>query len=66
MFVQKIKSSHAIDRVRTGEPFDFASVTDSQFGLIEIPDLGKFIGDLLIGCDAVEAASLNHERPRAD
>lgn len=66
MLVQKIKDAHTIDCMRSGEPFNLASITDSQFGLIEVSDFREFVGDLFIRCDAVEVASFNHEWSRAD
>src|SRR4051812_28868976 len=66
MLVQKLKRPHSVDRVRAGEPFDLAAVTDPELRLIQEPDLGELAADRVVGTDAVKVPALDHERPGGD
>ena len=64
--MKKIECAFAVNGVWSGKPFDFATIADSQFGLVEVPDFGEFIGHPFVRRHAVEVATLNHERTGSD
>ena len=64
--MEKFERCFPVDRVRTDEPFDLRPIADTKTGRVKMPDLGEFVSDPFILCDAVEVASFDHERPRAN
>src|SRR5262249_32854686 len=66
VFVQEFERPPSVDRVRADEELDPATIADPQAGIVQVENLGEFVGDRLVGCDAVEVAPLDHEWPRGD
>ena len=55
-----------MDGVWSGKPFDFAAIADSQFGLVEVADLGEFVGHPFVRRHAVEVTTFHHEGAGSD
>lgn len=64
--MEELEGALAVDGVGAGEPFDLASIADSEPSLVQVADFGEFVCHGFVGSDAVEVAAFDHERARGD